>query len=114
MLGMGHLARDDDRALRWLLQRESRAVRNPNWHFRHLRGERLADVLEEQTLTGLALSGAPEAVGALHRAASVRETDVRTKRRGRHGRGLIRLHGRIAVEGAAAVMSSRAEGEHRP
>jgi hypothetical protein len=111
---MGHLARDDARALRWLLQSESRAVHNPGWHFRHLRGERLANVLEEQTLTGLALSGAPGAVAPLDRAASASEIDVTTKRRGRHARHLIELHHRIASEGAAAVLSSPVGGDFGP
>ena len=108
---MGHLARDDARALRWLLQVESRAARNPGWHFRHLRGEHLASVLEEQTLNGLALSGAPEAVAPLDRAAAAPEFDVPTKRRGRHARHLIELHHRIASEGAAAVLSSPIGGD---
>ena len=115
-LAMGHLAREDARALRWLLQLESRTVRNPNpgWHFRHLRGESLASVLQEQALTGLALSGAPGAVAALDRAATGPEIDVRTERRGHHARRLIELHHRVATEGAAAVMSSHVGGDAGP
>jgi hypothetical protein len=114
LLAMGHLARVDARALRWLLQIESRAVRTPGWHFRHLRGEHLANVLEEQTLTGLALSGARGAVAPLDRAATAPEIDVQTKRRGRHARHLIKLHHRIASEGAAAVLSSPVGGDSAP
>jgi hypothetical protein len=108
LLAMGHLARSDARALRWLLQHQSHA---PDWHFRHLSGERLANVLDEQTLTALALSGAPGAVAALDRAATTPEVDVQSTRRSRHARRLIDLHHRIATEGAAAVVSSPIGGD---
>ena len=111
LLAMGHLAREDDRALQWLLRRESREARTPDWRFRHLQGEHLANVLEEQTLTGLALSGAPEAVPALDRAARAPDLDVNTKRRGRHARQLIQLHHRIASEGDESLHSSPLGGD---
>jgi len=66
-LAMGHLARSDPRALDFLLELAGvqAAEAQPAWGYRHLRGERLAGILQRSALTGLAISGRPEAAVAL-------------------------------------------------
>ncbi len=66
-LAMGHLARNDPRALDFLLQLAGGPATEaqPTWRYRHLQGERLAGILQRSALTGLAISGRPEAAAAL-------------------------------------------------
>ncbi len=59
-LAMGFLAREDDRALAWLIAR-ARSAGAPAWRFRHARGEALREELRQRIVSGLGLSGRPEA-----------------------------------------------------
>lgn len=83
-LAFGHLARVDARALRWLLDAYD-ADAPPSWHFRHHRDGALRVLLDELTLSGLALSGSPAAALRLDRViAQSRGPDLAAKRRRRH------------------------------
>lgn len=66
-IGMGHLARHDRRALDYLLAEVAAgdSPREPGWSYRHLRGPRLAALLRRTAVTGLAVSGLPEAEAAI-------------------------------------------------
>jgi hypothetical protein len=66
-LAMGHLARDDPRALLFLIRaaRGHAPESGPRWRFRHLRDERLGRVLRRAAVTGLGMSGRAEALSAL-------------------------------------------------
>jgi hypothetical protein len=97
-LAMGHLARRHRRAVAWLVAEAEAPEIVPSWSFRHQRGLALAAVLREQTLTGLAISGARAAGPPLDRAAS-----ASGERRRRHGRNVRALHDRVAALGAKAV-----------
>jgi hypothetical protein len=90
---MGRLAQDDPRALAWLLAEAHRA-KTPAWSYRHHRGAHLRALLEEQTLTGLALSGGPGARAILESAAATPGHDVAAKRRRAHGRHALEVYGR--------------------
>jgi len=101
---MGHLARKDPRALRWLLQRAAQPAPQPRWHFRQHRDERLAVLLDEQLLTGLALSGAREAEEPLRRAAQqARGSDALDQRLRHHAEQARRLHQRVSRDGVDAL-----------
>ena len=79
----------------------------PGWHFRHFSGETLALLLDEQVLTGLALSGADEAAAPLRRAeqdASGSDADDRRLRR--HAANARDTHRRWQEE----IAARRAEG----
>jgi hypothetical protein len=90
---MGRLAQDDPRALAWLLA-DARRAKTPTWSHRHHRGAHLRALLEEQTLTGLALSGSPGARPILESAAATPGQDVAAKRRRAHGHHALEVHGR--------------------
>lgn len=106
---MGHLAQDDPRALRWLLDRARARRGDPGWSFRHQRGTRLATLLEEQQLTGLALSGAPQARRPLEDARErARGGDASALRLRRHADGALALHDRIARDGPRAFRADPA------
>jgi hypothetical protein len=93
---MGRLAQSDPRALAWLLAEAARPPADPAWSFRHLRGGALRTLLEEQILSGLALSGAPEARAAIDAALAVRGDDPLAERRRRHARFAHEVHDRVA------------------
>jgi hypothetical protein len=118
-LAMGHLARHDRRALRWLVRDARRAdgdasepASEPGWSFRHHRGEQLAALLEEACLSGLALSGKPEASQWIARAADAGSDSVRDNRRRRHARAALEVHDRV-VTGGPAVLHGPHRGEER-
>jgi hypothetical protein len=103
-LAMGHLARSDQRALRWLLDEVRKPESDPGWSFRYHHGQRLAAILREQALTGLGISGAGEAADALDRAVGkAKGSDVLAERRRRHARHARLLRDRVATEGPDAV-----------
>ena len=91
-MAMGHLAQDDPRALAWL-HAHAQGAKAPGWSHRHHRGERLLTLLQEQALTGLALSGAPSARRVIDAAASTRGNDTAASRRRAHGLYAQELHG---------------------
>jgi hypothetical protein len=97
---LGHLARADRRALRLL---ESMLQRRdpPAWSYHRQRGERLRAQLERSAISGLALSGLPEALDGLDARAS----DPALKS---HVESARRLCARIEREGAGRVFGRAA------
>jgi hypothetical protein len=90
-LAFGYLARHDARALRWLLEPGDGAP--PAWHFRRQRGEALRVLLDELTLTGLALSGSPTAAARLEQVIDAsRGRDPAARRRLRHAEGASEVY----------------------
>jgi hypothetical protein len=65
---MGHLARSDERAFQFLVESVRGEARKsaPDWSYRHLAGQRLEGILRRAAIMGVAISGRPEAVAALH------------------------------------------------
>ncbi len=100
---MGHLARTDRRALRWLI----RAVDNRNGEalrrFRHMNAQRVTRLLRRAAMTGLALSGQPRAAQVLERLAQSDNAVIR-----RHALGSLADHQRIASQGPHAVLGGHA------
>ncbi len=92
---MGRLARTDARALAWLLAEASRD-RAPGWSFRQQRGARLRTLLQEQVLTGLALSGAPAARAAIEAQLAAPGQDLAAQRRRSFAEYARDLHARVA------------------
>jgi hypothetical protein len=105
-LALGRLASSDARALAWLDAALARGAQDPGWGFGHQRGERLALLLEEHVLTGLALSGRPEAAARLASPPGLRAAGVAATRRERHLAALRALHARVAEEGVDAALAS--------
>ncbi len=66
-LAMGYLAGTDPRALQFLLEEAHREGPEsaPRWRYLYLRDQRLAGILRRAAITGVAMSGQPEAVAAL-------------------------------------------------
>lgn len=82
---LGHLAHSDRRAvglLETLMNAEA-----PGWTFRHYTGARLVDLARRSAATSLALTGLPEARGALDRAGG-RASDARFEAHLRNVRAL--------------------------
>ncbi len=75
-LAMGHLAGTDPRALRFVLEaaRREGPESAPRWRYLYLRDQKLAGILRRAAITGVAMSGQPEAVAAL-RALGERARD---------------------------------------
>jgi len=63
-VALGQLAYDDPRAF-GLVEQMARDTRSPGWRFQSLQGAALADSLRRTAVTGLALSGRPEAAAVL-------------------------------------------------
>jgi len=110
-LAMGHLARSDPRAFQFLLDAvDARAVTSvPEWSYRHLAGERLEGILRRAAITGVAMSGQPEAVAALRRLGERARDDPSTtdELRG-HVAEAERLCDRVVREGPDPVFGSGA------
>jgi hypothetical protein len=85
LFALGHLARRDGRALRWLLDAQTRPADPPSWTFRHHRGASLRTLLDEQLLTALALSRSPAAARHIDELiAETRGSDAASRRRRGH------------------------------
>jgi hypothetical protein len=110
-LAMGWLAGGDPRALAWLEQAAARGAQDPGWSFGRWSGERLALLLEEHALTGLALSGRPEAEPRLASPPGLRAAGVAATRRARHLEALRALHARVAEQGVDAAAASPFEAQ---
>jgi len=90
---LGHLARQDPRALERL---ESRLLKDspPTWHFRHHRGARLVRQSRRASASALALTGLPAARRALDRAGrNLSDADLET-----HLESMRALHAQRALE----------------
>jgi hypothetical protein len=113
LVALGHLARSDDRALADLVAAATGDGPTPAWRHGRLRGPRLAALLRRSALSGLALSGRPQAAEVLQQLLM----DARGARAGagapdlvRHLEAALRLHGRAMSGGAEAVSGGRAFG----
>lgn len=84
---MGHLARNDSRALQFLLERAlaEGPGSEPRWTYSYLREERLAAILRRAAIMGLAMSGRPAAVAALAELEGRLRVDA-------HATGELRIH----------------------
>jgi hypothetical protein len=114
LAALGHLARNDDRALADLVAAAAGDGPTPAWGHGRLRGPHLAALLRRSALSGLALSGRTQAAEVLQQLL----IDARRARAPGGGSGLARhleetlqLHRRVANEGAEAVFRSDAFGE---
>jgi hypothetical protein len=99
--GMGHLARVDGRALAWLIRAAKGADGAPQRSFRQMNPERVARMMREGAISGLALSARPAAARALSEIIATPGADPRLIG---HGNEALVLHGRISREGPASVL----------
>ncbi len=110
-LAMGHLARTDPRALRFLLEaaRREGPESAPRWSYLYLRDQRLAGILRRAAITGVAMSGQPDAVAALRALGErVRDDPSTTDELRVHVREAERLCDRVFREGPDQVFGSGA------
>jgi len=99
--GMGHLARVDGRALAWLIRAAADANAAPQRSFRQMGPERVARLMREGAITGLALSGRPNAARVI---AEIVAAPSATPRIVGYGNEALLLHGRMSREGPASVL----------
>jgi hypothetical protein len=99
--GMGHLARVDGRALAWLIRAAVDANSAPQRSFRQMGPERVARLMREGAITGLALSGRPNAARVIAEIIAAPSADPRIVERGNEA---LLLHGRMSREGPASVL----------
>ncbi len=110
-LAMGHLARTDPRALRFLLEaaRREGPESAPRWSYLYLRDQKLAGILRRAAITGVAMSGRPEAAAALRALGQRARDDPSTTDELRvHVREAERLCDRVVREGPDQVFGSGA------
>jgi len=100
---MGHLARVDGRALAWLIRAATGASPQPPRSFRQLRPERVARMMREGAITGLALSGQPNAARVI---AEIIATPGAPPEIVDHANEALILHERMSLEDPAAVLQS--------
>ncbi len=108
-LAMGHLARTDPRALRFLLEAARREGPEsvPRWRYLYLREQKLAGILRRAAITGVAMSGQPEAVAALRALRERARADPNTTDEMRvHVREAERLCDRVLREGPDRVFGA--------
>ncbi len=108
-LAMGHLARSDPRALQFLLEaaRRQEPDSTPRWRYLYLREQKLAGILRRASITGVAMSGRPEAVAALRALGERARDDPSTTDELRvHVREAERLCDRVMREGPDRVFGS--------
>jgi hypothetical protein len=89
MAALGHLAREDDRALADL-EAAIESAPPPRWRHRGMRGDRLASLLRRSAVSGLALSGRDEAREALERIELDASADPEFERHLREARRDVR------------------------
>jgi hypothetical protein len=99
--GMGHLARVDGRALAWLIRAATDASAEPQRSFRQMGPERVARMMREGAITGLALSGRPNAARVIAEIIAAPSATPRIVERGNEA---LLLHGRMSREGPASVL----------
>ena len=105
-LAMGHLARSDPRALEFLLEaaRRQKPDSAPRWRYLYLREQKLAGILRRAAITGVAMSGQPEAVAALRALRKrARDDPSMTDELRVHIREAERLCDRVMREGPDRV-----------
>lgn len=99
--GMGHLARVDGRALGWLIEAATAANIAPQRSFRQLDPERVARLMRQGAITGLALSGRPNAARVIAEVIAAPGADAEIVERGKEA---LLLHERMSREGPASVL----------
>lgn len=98
-VAMGYLARHTPDAVTWLASEASRSD-DPGWAVGRLSSTRVRQMLRSRAISGLALSGRPQAASALQqldaelRAGSRPDADLQ-----RHLRAALALHARVVAEG---------------
>lgn len=97
---MGHLSRQDPRALAWLSGRVHRKGA-PDWQCGRHRGDRIARLQRRLALAGLGLSDRPEAAEILQRASDGPEADI--------VRDAVATRGRLLRDGAGATFDREAQ-----
>ncbi len=110
-LAMGYLARTDSRALGFLLEatRREEPESAPRWRYLYLRDQKLAGILRRAAITGVAMSGQPEAVAALRALGERARNDPSTTDELHvHVHEAERLCDRVVREGRDQVFGSRA------
>ncbi len=110
-LAMGHLAGTDPRALRFLLEaaRREGPESAPRWSYLYLRDQKLAGILRRAAITGVAMSGQPEAVAALRALGErARDDPSATDELRVHVREAERLCDRVFREGPDQIFGSGA------
>ena len=108
-LAMGHLAGTDSRALRFLLDaaRRQEPESAPRWRYLYLRDQKLAGILRRAAITGVAMSGQPEAVTALRALRERARDDPSESDELRvHVREAERLCDRVMREGSDQIFGS--------
>jgi len=100
---MGHLARADGRALAWLIRAATDENAAATQSFRQLDPARFARLMREGAITGLALSGRPEAARVLAAIIAKPGSEPRIAERAQQA---LSLHARISSEGPAAVLDA--------
>ncbi len=108
-LAMGHLTRSDPRALEFLLEaaRRQEPESAPRWRYLYLRDQKLAGILRRAAITGVAMSGRPEAVAALRALGERARDDPSTTDELRvHVREAETLCDRVMREGPDRVFGS--------
>jgi hypothetical protein len=108
-LAMGHLAGTDPRALQFILEAARREEPEPaqRWSYLYLRDQRLAGILRRAAITGVAMSGRPEAIATLHNLGErARLRPDTTHELRTHIREAQRLCDRVAREGRDRVFDA--------
>jgi len=100
---MGHLARADGRALAWLIRVATDENAAGTQSFRQLDPARFARLMREGAITGLALSGRPEAARVLAAIVAKPGAEPRLVERAQEA---LSLHARISSEGPASALDA--------
>ncbi len=99
--GMGHLARVDGRALAWLIQAATDPNVGPQQSFRQMDPDRVAGLLREGAISGLALSGRPDAARVLAEIIAAPGADPEIVE---YSSEALLLHERMSRDGPASVL----------
>ncbi len=96
---MGYLAEREPRAVGWLAAAANRS-NDPGWAFGRVNSSRVGHMLRRRAITGLALSGRPEAAQLLRQLDAGLGSGPKTdpELRG-HLRDALALHARVAAKG---------------
>lgn len=99
--GMGHLARVDGRALAWLIQTATHPNVGPQQSFRQMDPDRVAGLLREGAISGLALSGRPDAARVLAEIIAAPGADPEIVE---YSSEALLLHERMSRDGPASAL----------
>ncbi|MEE8164451.1 MAG: hypothetical protein V3T64_02680, partial [Myxococcota bacterium] len=99
--GMGHLARVDGRALAWLIQAATDPNVGPQQSFRQMDPDRVAGLLREGAISGLALSGRPDAARVLAEIIAAPGADPEIVE---YSSEALLLHERMSRDGPASAL----------